>query len=242
MGSISPRYRNVAFSALDRLQDAQTEGDLRLALSDAIAPFGGEHFLIASSRIQSSIFGKMIILEQWPKAWTQHYQRENLFLVDPVAKLARSHFDAFNWDVAAARDTSVVSRRVMEISSIDHHLRDGFCIPIHGTSGYQAMVSVAGLDLDLTREARRTVEMIAFFAYKTALKLKSISKTYILTPREREIITWAAAGKSAWATSEILRISEQTVKTHISSVMAKLEVCSKAQAVAESIRLGEICP
>lgn len=40
----------------------------------------------------------------------------------------------------------------------------------------------------------------------------------------------------------ILNIAEDTVNKHIASAMRKLNVYSRAQAVAESIRRGEIIP
>jgi hypothetical protein len=36
-----------------------------------------------------------------------------------------------------------------------------------------------------------------------------------LTPREREVLAWASAGKSAWETSVLLGISEATAITHL---------------------------
>ena len=242
MGSIEPRYYGPAFSAFVRFDNAQSEAQLRDAFTDVIAPFGYEHFVFASSRVESSLFDKMILLEKWPRGWTQQYQRENLFPSDPVANLARVSFDAFTWDEAARHARSRSARRVMQISATDFDLRQGFGVPVHGVSGYQATISVAGHDVEAGDDAHKAIELISSYAYKTALKLKSKLKIYVLTPREREIMIWAAAGKTAWDTGEILHISEQTVKSHISSVLAKLQVCSKTQAVAESIRLGEIRP
>lgn len=64
----------------------------------------------------------------------------------------------------------------------------------------------------------------------------------ILTDREREVLRWTAAGKTAWDTGGILNIATDTVTKHIASAMRKLDVHSRAQAVAESIRRGEISP
>jgi LuxR family quorum sensing-dependent transcriptional regulator len=157
-----------------------------------------------------------------------------------VATLSRASFDSFAWDEAPITGTR--ARRVMDISAQDYGLKRGFCVPIHGTGGYQATVTMAGHDVDTSRQARKAIEMMAYYAFKTDLKLKSQTRKPLLSPREREVMRWAAAGKSAWDTGEILRISEQTVKKHMSAVLAKLDVCSKMQAIAESIRRGEIAP
>lgn len=61
-----------------------------------------------------------------------------------------------------------------------------------------------------------------------------------LTPREREVLTWAAAGKSAWETSTILGISEATVITHLENIRRKLNVANPTQAVVAALRSGEL--
>lgn len=233
-------YIRSAFSAFERIDQAQSEQDLRDVFAEAIAPFGFGNFLFVSSRLQPTNFSRMVILEKWPSAWRDQYQRENLFPYDPVAALARKSFDSFTWDEVVA--TGRNEKRVMQVSATDHDLRRGFTVPIHGTAGYQATVSIAGRDIIVAGQARMAIEMMAFYMYRKEIKLRTKCRAFLLSPREREVMSWAAAGKSAWDTGEILHISEQTVKCHISSVLAKLDVCSKAQAVAESIRRGEIDP
>lgn len=61
-----------------------------------------------------------------------------------------------------------------------------------------------------------------------------------LTRREREVMVWAAAGKSGASTGIILGISEHTVSFHRKRALAKLGVASLIQGVAECIRRGLI--
>jgi len=58
-----------------------------------------------------------------------------------------------------------------------------------------------------------------------------------LTPREKECIKWAAAGKTSWETGMILGISKSTVDFFVENVRSKLQATNKTQAVAQSIRL-----
>jgi DNA-binding CsgD family transcriptional regulator len=60
-----------------------------------------------------------------------------------------------------------------------------------------------------------------------AVKLASLSG------REREIMGWVALGKTNPEIGDILRISEFTVKNHMKSILRKLDVTNRAQAVAE---------
>jgi transcriptional regulator EpsA len=58
-----------------------------------------------------------------------------------------------------------------------------------------------------------------------------------LSDRERQIMTWVAMGKTNPEIGCILEISEFTVKNHMKSIFAKLDVTNRAQAVA---KLSEI--
>lgn len=59
-----------------------------------------------------------------------------------------------------------------------------------------------------------------------------------LTRREAEVLRLMAEGKSNKAIGEYLYISEKTVKNHVSSILQKMEVDDRTQAVINSIKNG----
>ena len=61
-----------------------------------------------------------------------------------------------------------------------------------------------------------------------------------LTPREREVLELLGRGLSNRLIARELHISEHTVKFHISSLYAKLEVGNRAEAVSQGARHGLI--
>lgn len=61
-----------------------------------------------------------------------------------------------------------------------------------------------------------------------------------LTDRERTILRFLAGGYSNREISELLKITDGTVKNHISSVLAKLGVRDRTRAVLRAIDLGLI--
>ena len=62
----------------------------------------------------------------------------------------------------------------------------------------------------------------------------------ILTNREKEVFDLLIKGLSTKDISRNLKISEKTVRNHISNAMQKLEVKGRANAVVELLKLGEI--
>jgi two-component system response regulator DegU len=59
-----------------------------------------------------------------------------------------------------------------------------------------------------------------------------------LTKREAEVLRLMAEGKSNKSIGENLFISEKTVKNHVSSILQKMEVDDRTQAVISSIKFG----
>lgn len=59
-----------------------------------------------------------------------------------------------------------------------------------------------------------------------------------ITAREREILALIAGGRANKEIADLLSISEDTVKRHVSHILQKLEVHDRAQATAEAIRRG----
>jgi DNA-binding NarL/FixJ family response regulator len=61
-----------------------------------------------------------------------------------------------------------------------------------------------------------------------------------LSPRESEILNLLAAGLANKEIARQLKISDHTVKFHVTSIFNKLNASSRAEAVALGIRRGLI--
>ena len=59
-----------------------------------------------------------------------------------------------------------------------------------------------------------------------------------LTPREREVLEMLAEGLSNKEIAWRMNISEHTVKFHLASVFAKLDVSTRTEAVMQGLRRG----
>lgn len=65
-------------------------------------------------------------------------------------------------------------------------------------------------------------------------------KKNILTKREKEVFDLLIANKTTKEIATELKISEKTVRNHISNAIQKIGVKGRAAAVIELLRLGEI--
>jgi LuxR family transcriptional regulator, transcriptional regulator of spore coat protein len=61
-----------------------------------------------------------------------------------------------------------------------------------------------------------------------------------LSPRELEILMWAAKGKTYWEVARILGIAYASVHSHINSLRLKLNAVNTTHAVARGYELGLI--
>jgi NarL family two-component system response regulator YdfI len=67
---------------------------------------------------------------------------------------------------------------------------------------------------------------------------EAIEPAESLTPREQEVLVMMAEGLLNKEIADRLRVSEHTVKFHVSSIMAKLGASSRTEAVTRGIRRG----
>lgn len=74
---------------------------------------------------------------------------------------------------------------------------------------------------------------------RSAVKKEKENPFSILTKREQEVLREIAKGRSNKEIAAELHITEQTVKTHVSNVLAKLEVDDRTQAALYAVKHGE---
>ncbi|RWP50083.1 helix-turn-helix transcriptional regulator, partial [Mesorhizobium sp.] len=84
---------------------------------------------------------------------------------------------------------------------------------------------------------------IAVYAGMSIQALSTVDEDdSLLTEREREVLLWAAAGKTSSETSQILGLTERTVKWHSTKAREAFDVATTTQAVVEAVRRRLIHP
>jgi LuxR family quorum sensing-dependent transcriptional regulator len=227
-----------AFGFIESLEALSTTHDVMSEMQRAFALFGFENFIITGLPNDRERFESKVLLRKWPLGWYELYARENYVRADPVIRLCRNTTRPFEWteapyDAERERKAAEVMHR-----AADFGMARGFCLPIHGVEGYEACLSMSGTDLDLSTRSKPAIHLMAMYAFERVRTIVAPAERQWadgLTPREREALTWAAAGKSAADTGQILGIKERTVTAHIVSACQKLGAMNKTQAVARAV-------
>ncbi|HZH11274.1 MAG TPA: LuxR family transcriptional regulator [Microvirga sp.] len=239
MSQQSFNYATEAFDFIGRLDDLSSVQSIVNEMAKSFALFGFENFIITGLPSLKERFDQVVLLKKWPMGWFEIYAKEDYVRVDPVIRLCRNTVQPFEWSEAPFdREKEPRAGEVMDRAT-DFRMKNGFCLPIHGINGYEACFSMSGIDLDLSPRTKPALHLMAMYAFERArqlLKPLPNQGAGVLTPRERETLMWAAAGKSAADTGDILGITERTVTAHIVSACQKLDATNKTQAVARALQ------
>jgi LuxR family quorum sensing-dependent transcriptional regulator len=182
----------------------------------------------------------LTVANGWPPEWFELYTRENFSVMDPVPKYGASTLQPFEWSEAHYDKESNPAAHLVMTRAAEFRLMEGYCIPLHYDEG-GAVISMATEQLNIDPVAKSALQLIGVYAHNRIRSLgRPTSERALLTAREREVLRWAADGKTSWEVSVILRISERTVKFHLIQASRKLNAVNRTSAVAKALARGLI--
>ncbi|MBL8208553.1 MAG: response regulator transcription factor [Blastocatellia bacterium] len=107
---------------------------------------------------------------------------------------------------------------------------------LNHANGYERVGSFGSLD-DAVSAVRSALEMsTAVNAVLLIQHLPRLKDEYALTPHERRILQLIVAGQRYKKIAASLGVSLNTVSFHVRSIYSKLDVHSKAEAVAKALK------
>jgi LuxR family quorum sensing-dependent transcriptional regulator len=214
------------------------------AVESAFCRFGFETIIVTGLPNPEQKFSQMVLAKRWPVEWFKLYTGNNFDRFDPVLRHCRSSIHPFEWaDAPYDEEREPEAAEVMQRAT-DFRMVRGFIVPIHGITGYEAAVSLGGVDLDLNTRSKPALHLMAMYAFERIRHLLDPAPDAPprLTQREREVIAWASQGKSAWETGEILNITQRTAEQHLANAAHKLGAVNRTHTVAIAIRNKIIDP
>jgi LuxR family quorum sensing-dependent transcriptional regulator len=234
--------RDVPFDFLRRSASIDNAEDLLADLRATLQPYGFDHLMMTNLPTGQANVRPLVMLQGWPRDWFERYVEERYYAYDAVTVTAAASRDPFIWSSLGAAASSTPLRKRIAGEAVEFGLADGLLIPMLAPSGWQAVVSLGSSEaVELSPEEEASILLTSHLANRVARGLVGEPQVKCrLSPRERDVVSWIAAGKTAWEISSILSLSEDTVKFHIKSARRKLNVITSPQIVAEAIRLHEI--
>jgi LuxR family quorum sensing-dependent transcriptional regulator len=183
-----------------------------------------------------------ILFDEWPETWWRRYIQRRHYVHDPMLKEMLRNANPFVWSDVMQRGTYTKAERTVMSEAAEAQMAEGFVVPIYGIAGDAHVLTMTGEKPRTDVTARAELHLISMYAYARAQQLRRRpgGNPVPLSPREREALRWAAAGKTDWEIGEILGISESAAHKHVENAKRKYNVPTRVQAIVKGIRDGDI--
>ena len=181
----------------------------------------------------------------WPQQWIEIYQSNNFVEHDFMPMEARRRISAFWWSDVVARLKLTEMQRKLYDAGVAFGWKDVFAVPIHGPGSLQGLVTLGTRqEPSLSAGDCALVEMMARSIWERCRSSESFG-TFApdrvqLSPRERECLQWAAAGKSDVDIATLVGVKPATAHFHIEQAKKRLGVTTRVEAVAVGVLNGLI--
>lgn len=233
---------NATFEFIEMLDEKSDVSSLIQAFQVLIGKFGMACFLVGDATQPKVKRSDRLWATTWPHDWLERWKSRNYITVDPVLNQLLLRNEIVRWRDARRAD-DIAGRRVLDEAG-DFGLKDGLTLPVYGRDGLLIGITLGTDRYDLSRQAETCLHMASIYFHSKLEQLRD-GQTFRfpeprMTPRERECLSWVAAGKTDWEISQILSIAEQTVHEYVQNALIKLKAATRAQAVATAIFTKQI--
>ncbi|RUV40039.1 LuxR family transcriptional regulator [Mesorhizobium sp. M1A.T.Ca.IN.004.03.1.1] len=235
----------AAFGFIERCGSHRCSTDLLKDILTSSRPLGFEHLIFSGVPVGGQKLAPMVELMGWPQGWFERYCEKEHSRSDAVCIYSAKSRFPFNWDEIPECWTGTPESKLVHDEATEFGIRSGFAVPMHAFKHWQSVLSFASGQLRCNmseHEKSLLVTMAIYAGMSIEAFIYGEREVDPLTERQKEVLLWAAEGKSAWDVSVILGISEATVRKHEKAAREALGVSTTIQAVVEAIRLRAIHP
>lgn len=232
------------------LVQSKHEDELKTHFSAFLGSIGIFHFAATLYKFYRDSVYVTALLEQLPNLSMTVEQTYECKTRSSLSRLGHHTQVPFFWKLDIFHDDDPVDAFLKQYL-VSEGLNGGFTVPIvHSFSTMTTLV--IGLD-DVSRyESKKALLYSAALHLMDSVKrirfpissawdfAKNNKPSPPLSPRESEIISWIALGKSSWEVSKIISISEHTVNDHIESAIRKLSAKNRTEAVAIALLTHQV--
>ncbi|MDR5171935.1 helix-turn-helix transcriptional regulator [Methylobacillus pratensis] len=227
-----------------RLFELKTLEQFSQAVFQVTANYGFEQCMFRLLPSKCSAMDEAFVLTNHAHQWRAIYDEHQYSSIDPTIHHCYSTHFPLLWDQGIYASPK---QQAMYDQGKSYGLSSGLVFPIHGANGEFGMMNFA-TEKPSNQLQAKIVEIMPLlsvfkdyvFESSKSFNQKVPSSHIELTPREKEVINWCAAGKTSWEISRILSCSESTVNFHLSNVRHKFNASNTQLAVVKALRCGLI--
>lgn len=225
----------------DLLQLSEVEhfGDWLEGLRRLTGQLGYSNLLLCLRPGPAAANQQLMLYTDYPAAWRARYDTHGYAEIDPVVH----HCVGSNLPLVWLRENY---RRPAESAFFEeaamHGLGQGVALPLHGPRGEVGMFCLRPDE----EGARTSATVLHSLPMLALLRDHAIERLLAgpahqqagvhLTPREKEVLQWSAAGKTTWEISMILGCTSSAVDFHFKNVRRKFQVGSRQLAVLKAFQ------
>lgn len=236
---------HIFFDLLDKVSGVSEKHQGDILLGQARELYGLKNVAYLGVNIPSTTHGQHYVQCTYSDEWVRHYVSQDYVSIDPIVRMGLTGLMPLDWQVVDKHNRDW--RKVFDAAKNFDVGTQGLTFPLRGRGKESALFCITADVKDrewraLKRVALRDFQVLAGYFHHRILKANAHIEMQEpkLSAREIECLKWAAVGKSTWDTSQILRISERTVKFHLDTARHKLDCLTKVQAVAKAVAIGLI--
>lgn len=237
---------------IEELNEAKSTQDVARLFGNALENLGFDRFCysLITDHPSLGLDAGHGVVQNYPDDWMAHYNANNYQKKDPLPRYGFNTMRPFTWELLEQTcELSPEEKKVMN-EAREARLLNGVAIPICGTAGELAGVGMASSSPigrpGATLLGKLRAIAMQFHLVYTELEIKDrptpAARPVNLTAREREILHWAAEGKSNSVIAEILGVSHATIRFHMNNIFKKLNANERTLATVKAIRTGLILP
>ena len=179
----------------------------------------------------------------FPPEWMIFYFNQGFQEVDPTIRICRHSLMGVNWQTLDRSDPRIASL----FAAFDKYGigRQGYSIPTHGLGTDVSLLSVTGNESSdewelKTSKAEAELSLIAARLHAKILHQATGKEAPSVRPlhaREREVLNWAARGKTLSETAQIINLSPRSVEHYLLNARTKLNAANTVHAVFLATKL-----
>ena len=237
--------RSRILETIKAIDASDAPEDVVLLFQNFIESLGFQHYYIAQTvgsvmpRIRSSM-----TQTNFPMAMVESRLKDEGFFRDPVVTYGmRTRYPFFKWSTAAAHEARYGQPLTDNLP--EYGMEDGYAFSFRKLSSPIGGISLGAEKLDVAPDDFAELHLASLHCYDRLDALQPLSKPerkVSLSIQERDVLQFAAIGKTFWEMGVIMGVSEAAAKDAMRRARQKLDCINTVHAVSTAIARDLILP